>query len=50
MARQQKKQHNCPKCGGPLKRTIGAQTRKKYWECALKGFICYRKEVAGEQA
>jgi ssDNA-binding Zn-finger/Zn-ribbon topoisomerase 1 len=46
MARQPKVEHTCPKCGGPLKRTIGARTRKKYWECVLKGFICYRMEIS----
>lgn len=31
--RQPKQVHNCPKCGEPMKRTIGCQTRKKWWEC-----------------
>lgn len=31
--RQQKQKHECPKCGGDLKKTIGAQSRRKFWEC-----------------
>lgn len=32
MARQPKQVHLCG-CGSPMKRTIGAQSRKKFWEC-----------------
>ena len=42
---QQKQPHTCPECGGPLKRTIGAWSRIKYWECATRGMGCFRKEA-----
>lgn len=45
---QQKQAKSCPECGGPLKRTIGAQSRKKFWECALKGVGCFRQEASHE--
>lgn len=40
--RQKKVEHKCPKCGGPLKTVIGAQSRKKFWECVDNGVGCYR--------
>ncbi len=47
MARQHKQAPPvCPGCGGLLKRIIGAQSRKKYWECVDKGPNCYRRECA----
>jgi ssDNA-binding Zn-finger/Zn-ribbon topoisomerase 1 len=48
---QTKQDRRCPNCGGPLKRTIGAQTRMKFWECVNKGIGCFRKEASafGEQ-
>lgn len=36
--RQQKVKHECPECGGDLKKTIGAQSRKKFWECLKCGW------------
>lgn len=45
MARQEKVEHVCPKCGGPLKKTIGAASRKKFWECVQGGVQCFRKPV-----
>lgn len=35
--RQSKQVHECPECGGLLKKTIGAKTRKKFWECLKCG-------------
>lgn len=46
---KQKQKRECPKCGGPIKRTIGAQTRNKFWEC-LKGPGCYRSPVLSHEA
>ena len=31
--RQQKSEHPCAQCGGPTKRTIGANSRKKFRIC-----------------
>jgi ssDNA-binding Zn-finger/Zn-ribbon topoisomerase 1 len=45
MARQPKTQRSCPECGGPLKRTIGAASRTKFWVCIDKGDVCFRKPV-----
>lgn len=42
MLQQPKKVHECPNCKAPLKRTIGAQTRSKYWVCTKGGELCYR--------
>lgn len=47
--RQQKQKHECPKCGATLKRTIGAQSREKFWECTRGGVGCYRVKC-NEQA
>lgn len=44
--RQPKREHDCPNCGGPLKRTIGAQTRIKFWECVNKGPLCYKRKAS----
>lgn len=38
MARQPKQKHECPECGQDLKRTIGARSRKKFWECLNCGW------------
>lgn len=43
--RQSKAKHKCPNCGGDLKKTIGAHTRKKFWECITNGASCFRKGV-----
>lgn len=41
-----KQKRDCPNCGGPLKRVIGPQSRKKFWECVDKGVGCYRAMVS----
>lgn len=43
--RQQKQPRKCPVCGGPMKKTIGAQTRAKYWECVEKGEACFKRGI-----
>jgi predicted RNA-binding Zn-ribbon protein involved in translation (DUF1610 family) len=35
---QTKQVHLCPECGHSLKRTIGAVSRRKFWECTNCGF------------
>lgn len=44
VARQQKQKHECPNCGADLKKTIGAQSRRKYWVCT-KSEHCYKKPM-----
>lgn len=46
MLQQQKRAHECPECGGPLKKTIGAMTRAKFWECINGGAACFREKVS----
>ncbi len=36
--RQPKAEHLCPKCNGVLKKTIGAASRQKFWECVGCGW------------
>jgi ssDNA-binding Zn-finger/Zn-ribbon topoisomerase 1 len=43
--RQQKQVHECPNCGSPLKRIIGAATRAKYWICTKGGDSCFKVKV-----
>ena len=47
MSRQSKQRsgRKCPVCDGPMKRTIGAISRQKYWVCINNGNDCYRKPV-----
>lgn len=40
--RQQKIVRECPECFAPLKRVIGATSRRKYWQCTK---CSYRKPV-----
>lgn len=50
MARQPKQVKRCPVCEGPLKRTIGAKTRRKYWECVNGGVHCFRIPIPKREA
>lgn len=42
--------HPCPKCGGPMKKTIGAQSRRKYWVCIDNGERCHKAPVPASLA
>lgn len=46
--RQPKQVKKCPLCLGILKRTIGAATRKKFWECTNEK--CGWRRPCNEQA
>ena len=48
MSRQSKQVHKCPECDGVLKRTIGAATRKKYWQCVSEK-CGWRRPIAEAQ-